>query len=192
MSHEDRSRWDEKYSEKGISDALEPDQWLVEMTADLQPGRAWEPACGMGHNAVWLAGQGWSVDAVDISPVALKHAKQLALLHSQSVNWIAADLDEYTPMESQYDLIIVFRFLDRLRLPGIIKSSINPGGILLYETFSAAQFDRPDNHLRKRRFALEKDELPRLFGELKAYHSSERELPDRSVARFAGQKPASN
>ncbi len=94
-------------------------------------------------------------------------------------------------MESQYDLVIVFRFLDRLRLPDMIKSSLKPGGILLYETFSAAQFDRPDNHLRKRSFALEKDELPRLFGELKEYHYSERELPDRTVARFAGQKPVS-
>ena len=46
MSHEDRSRWDEKYSEKEISDALKPDEWLVEMTADLQSGRVWEPACG--------------------------------------------------------------------------------------------------------------------------------------------------
>ena len=95
MSHEDRSRWDEKYSEKEISYTLRPDEWLVEMTADLQPGRVWEPACGMGHNAVWLAGQGWSVDAVDISPVALKFAKQLAEKHSLSVNWIAADLDDF-------------------------------------------------------------------------------------------------
>ena len=174
-------------SDKDISYALEPDQWLVEMTADLQPGRAWEPACGMGHNAVWLAEQGWNVDAVDISPVALKHAKQLAKRHALSVNWIAADLDEFTPTESHYDLVVVFRFLDRHRLPGILKSSLKPGGILLYETFSAAQFDRPDNHLRKRQFALEEDELPRLFGELKEYHYSERELPDRTVARFAGQ-----
>ena len=187
MTQEDRSRWDKKYSEKEISDTLSPDEWLVEMTADLHPGCAWEPACGMGHNAVWLAGQGWSVDATDISPVALKHAKRLAENHSQSVNWIAADLDEFIPMESQYDLVIVFQFLDRLRLPGIIKSALKPGGILLYETFSAAQFDRPDNHLRQRNFALETDELPRLFSELKEYHYSERELPDRSVARFAGQ-----
>jgi tellurite methyltransferase len=187
MTQEDRFRWDDKYSKKEISETLNPDQWLVEMTADLQPGRAWEPACGMGHNAVWLAGQGWSVDAIDISPVALKHAKQLAENHSQSVNWIAADLDDFIPNESQYDLVIVFRFLDRLHLPGIIQSALKPGGILLYETFSAAQFDRPDNHLRQRSFALETDELPRLFSELKEYHYSERELPDRTVARFAGQ-----
>jgi len=189
MSLADRRRWDEKYSEREFPETLKPDRWLVELAGDLQPGRALEPACGVGHNSIWLAQQGWTVDAVDISPVGLNQAKQLAQQYSRNVNWIAADLDAFTPPEEQYDLVLVFRFLDRLRLPGVIQRALKPGGILLYETFTTAQLDRPDNHLKSRLFVLETNELPRLFPGLKQCGYDEIELAERTVARFMGQKP---
>src|SRR5258708_33029292 len=119
MSASDRKRWDEKYQAKPVPDSLVPDAWLIEQTSNLQPGRALELACGLGHNAIWLAQQGWTVDAVDVSPVGLANAEKLAHNVAAHVNWIAADLDEFIPQLQTYDLVLVFRFLDRGRMPGI-------------------------------------------------------------------------
>ncbi|HUK71562.1 MAG TPA: class I SAM-dependent methyltransferase [Streptosporangiaceae bacterium] len=48
-----------------------PNRFLVEKTADLVPETALDVTCGEGHNAIWLAEQGWRVTGVDFSPVGL-------------------------------------------------------------------------------------------------------------------------
>ena len=133
MSTADRIRWDEKYSSRE-STHIPPDEWLVQCTQNRARGAALEIACGLGQNAIWLAEQGWDVDAIDISPVGLALAAQTALRRNVSVQWQAADLDDesWTPPRKAYDLIVVFRFLDRVRLPRLIKERLAPGGILGY------------------------------------------------------------
>lgn len=185
MSVSDRARWDAKYAGKTVPQELAPDEWLTRHVAGLRPGRALEVACGLGHNAVWLAMQGWQVDAVDVSPVGLSLAAELAARHGQSIHWIAADFDEFTAENGAYDLVVVFRFLDRRRLPGMIQAALRPGGLLIYETFHIAHLARPDSHIKNRAFALQPGELPLLFPEFAPVAFEERELPDRSVARLA-------
>ncbi|HTI49560.1 MAG TPA: class I SAM-dependent methyltransferase [Planctomycetaceae bacterium] len=188
MSLEDRQRWDAKYAAKSLPDRLAPDDWLVEQASVLPPGRALELACGLGHNAIWLAQQGWQVDAVDVSPAGLELARRFADCHGARVNWIAADLDNFEAESQAYDLVLVFRFLDRRRLPPLIESALRPGGLLLYETFTRAHLSRPDSHMRNPEFALAPGELPRLFPSLAVALYSESDLADRSVARLAAGK----
>lgn len=190
MSLADRNRWDSKYAAKSVSARLTPDPWLIEQVTGLEPGRALELACGLGHNAIWLAQQGWQVDAVDISPAGLQLAADLAARHRAAVEWIAADLDELTPLPASYDLIVVFRFLDRARLPGLIERALCPGGRLLYETFTRAHLDRPGSHMKNPQFALAPGELPRLFPQLTTLSYTECTLPDRDIARLVAQQPA--
>lgn len=147
-------------------------------------------ACGLGHNAIWLAQQGWNVDAVDISPVGLALAAQVAeQAGCYGISWIAADLDEFQPRECAYDLITVFRFLDRNRLPQWIEAALRPGGMLIYETFSNGQLLRPDSHLKSSQFTLAPGELPALFPALEVVRTEEIDLPDRCVARLVAIKP---
>src|SRR5579863_1855883 len=127
MSLSDRDRWDTKYAAKLVPNTLSPDDWLIKEVAELSPGRALDLACGLGHNAIALAKQGWQVDAVDISPVGLALAADLAKRYAVNVRWIATDLDEFSPATEEYDLVVVFRFLDRRRLPGIIQQALRPG-----------------------------------------------------------------
>jgi len=188
VSSADRQRWDAKYAAKAVPDELEPDAWLVEQVASLPPGHALEPACGLGHNAIWLAQQGWQVDAVDVSPVGLRLASELADRHHAKVHWIASDLDEFTAPPGTYDLILVFRFLDRARLPAIIEQALRPGGRLLYETFTLAHISRPESHMKNQAFALAPGELPELFPRLATLSYSELTLPDRDVARLVAQR----
>jgi hypothetical protein len=97
VSASDRERWDAKYAEKPAADALSPDDWLIEQVAGLPPGRALELACGLGHNAIWLALRSWRVDAVDISATGLVRAGELARQCCAHVNWITASTSMNSP-----------------------------------------------------------------------------------------------
>jgi SAM-dependent methyltransferase len=184
MSTTDRQRWDEKYGAKPVPDGITPDAWLIEQVSGLEPGRALELACGLGHNAIWLAQQGWQVDAVDISAVGLAHAEKLAQACSANVHWIAADLDEFTPVADTYDLAVVFRFLDRIHLPLLVQHALRPQGWLIYETFTTAHINRPDSHMKNPAFALNPGELPRLLPQFEVVSYFECALADRDVARL--------
>lgn len=188
MSVEDRVRWDNKYAAKALPEVLAPDAWLVEQVAPLPCGRALELACGLGHNAIWLAQQGWQVDAVDVSEVGLRLASQLAQREHANVDWATADLDKFEPRQCAYDLVLVFRFLDRTRLPQIAVEALRPAGKLIYETFTLKHLSRPDSHLKNPAFALKPGELPRLFPTMTVLSHAECELPDRSVARLVAMK----
>jgi 2-polyprenyl-3-methyl-5-hydroxy-6-metoxy-1,4-benzoquinol methylase len=189
MSIADRDKWDEKYAKRVVSDAPAPDDWVTQHVSSLPPGKALEFACGLGQNALWLAEHGWQVDAVDVSTVGLDSAAKLARRMGQHVHWIAADLDDFTPAAAAYDLVVIFRYLDRVRLPELVRTALRPGGWLVYETYSQAQLARPDSHIRNPAFTLSEGELPRLFANFEVVAYAEVELSDRSVARLVARKP---
>ena len=188
MSADDRRRWDVKYAGKAVPERLMPDEWLVENALSLEPGRALDVACGLGHNAIWLARHGWTVDAIDVSPAGLQLTAGLGNRHKAAVNWIAADLEEFAPATGAYDLVVVFRFLDRTHVPRLVETALPSGGLLIYETFTQAQLARPETHLRNLAYALHSRELPRLFLGLKPVRYREEALDDRSVARLVARR----
>ena len=190
MATSDRDRWDTKYRSQSVPVLSLPDEWLIRHVQSLPPGNALDLACGLGHNAIWLAQQGWRVEAADISPVGLALAATLAERSGcPSVSWIAADLDFFEPRAASYDLMAIFRFLDRQRLPKMVERVLRPGGILIYETFSRGHLSRQDNHLKNPLFTLGPGELPTLFPGLTVIATEEIDLPDRCVARLAARKP---
>ncbi|MGH3307996.1 MAG: class I SAM-dependent methyltransferase, partial [Nocardioides sp.] len=81
-----------------------PNQFVEAECADLPPGRALDLAAGEGRNAIWLAGRGWDVTAVDFSQVALDKGRTLA--GDVDVEWVCADATTWTPADS-YDLVVI-------------------------------------------------------------------------------------
>lgn len=184
----DRLRWDEKYRLKSGVPSPAPSKWLWEVVSGMRPGRAWDVACGVGQNTVLLTELGWVVDAVDVSPVGLELGRRQAGDRGGAIEWISADLESYVPPVGVYDLVIVFRFLDRGRLPGLIHDSLRPGGLVVYETFVEGQLERGDNHLRSPDFVLKSGELPHLMRGFRTESYAEETLADRTVARWTGRK----
>jgi len=84
-----------------------PDDTLVSCVKDLTPGRVLELGCGSGANAVWLAEQGWTVEAIDFSEEAVNVGRQLAAKRGVAVNFSVGDATAFKP-ENQFDLIISF------------------------------------------------------------------------------------
>lgn len=74
----DAHAWDERYAASELVWSAEPNVFVARECADLPPGRAVDVACGEGRNAVWLAGRGWQVTALDFSAVAVDKAARVA------------------------------------------------------------------------------------------------------------------
>jgi rhodanese-related sulfurtransferase len=135
-------------------------------------GRAADLASGSGRDAVWLAMQGFDVEAWDRAPETLARGRELAERFGVHITTIECDLEHDQPPlpEARYTLLTCFRFLDR-SLPGRMARALLPGGVLIYETFRIGQerFGKP----KRGQFLLRSGELAAAFAGLELLHSEE-------------------
>ncbi len=165
MSQDDRARWDDRYRSPKWDSEHAPFPVLLAHASPTEGSLALDLACGLGHNALWLAGHGCRVLGVDISRVALGRA--LAAARQQGlagrVLFVEADLDRFALLPGRFDLVIVIRFLSRRLFPAI-QAALKPGGQLIYATLNWRWLEsHPDTDPR---YLLEPGELRRAFGEL--------------------------
>lgn len=180
MSREDKRRWDQRWAEVG--DPYSPHPLLVNNAAYLSEGQALDLACGRGQNAIWLGQLGYQVLGVDISPVALQVAREQAALHgvTQNVTFQVVDLDEWSPPVAAFDLVIVFRFLDR-RLFEPIRDAVRPGGLAYYCTRHQGALDRyPEAN---EAYLLRPGELADAFSGWRLLHYEEGPVDAELIAR---------
>jgi 2-polyprenyl-3-methyl-5-hydroxy-6-metoxy-1,4-benzoquinol methylase len=89
------TEWDQRYT--GLAEHMsrvEPNALLPTEVAAMRPGRALDIGCGVGADAIWLAGQGWRVTALDVSQVALDDAAARARESGVHVEWSQGRLEE--------------------------------------------------------------------------------------------------
>ena len=96
-------------------------------------------ACGEGRHARYFAERGLEVVAVDREQQVL----------GKSISFVKADLEDGSPWPfagRRFAAIIVTNYLHRPLFP-LLESSLEEGGILLYETFMLGneRFGRPSN-----------------------------------------------
>src|SRR6476660_8568476 len=94
----DSQRWDDRYSESGFAYGTEPNDFLVSVADRIPPGPVLTVGEGEGRNAVFLAGLGHEVLAVDQSEVGLAKARRWAGERELRVQTQQADLRDY-PIE---------------------------------------------------------------------------------------------
>jgi SAM-dependent methyltransferase len=148
---------------------------LTEHLHQLQKGAVLDVAAGRGRNALYLAGQGFNVEAIDWDEQGLAAIRDGAAdRRLTNVSVRAVDL-EATPTlpKDRYENVIAFFYLQRNLFPALF-GALKPGGVLLYETFLI------DNHLRRmhprrREFCLEHNELLELTTGLRVVHYEEGE-----------------
>ena len=130
----DQKRWDKKFGRKEFALGKEPNPFLKKHIRLLPRGKALDIATGEGTNAVFLAQNGFDVDAVDISEKGLKKARKLAREKGVKINTFLVDLDQYHIAKERYDLIANFYFLKRRLIPRI-RNGLKKGGIVVFETY---------------------------------------------------------
>jgi SAM-dependent methyltransferase len=164
-----------------------PSPWVTRWAAGIPTGgEVLDLACGGGRHAVYLAGQGFRVTAVDrdMSLSAPHHG--LA-----GVAWLEADLEAAPwPLAGRrFDGVLVSRYLHRPLFEPLL-ASLAPGGILIYETFSLGQarYGRPRNpaHL-----LMPGELLEWVRGQLRvlAYEDVEEPGQQRCMQRLCARRP---
>ncbi len=163
--HRDRVKWNEKYG-RGDYPAR-PSAIVRAFSRLIGPGRALDLAAGSGRNAVFLAGQGFVVDAVDISDAGLA----LFAGRHPGIRSVCADLDTYELPSQRYDLIVNTLYLNRRLFPQI-SEGLKPGGLLIFESL----LERPGQANEEgtcRDYLLRPNELLHAFLRLRVIHYRE-------------------
>ena len=139
MSAVDREKWNRRYREGAYRARTHPSVFLEECAAALPaPGRALDLACGTGRNAVYLAGLGFAVDAVDISAEALAIGR--ARTRALPIRWLEHDLDSGFVPEAGYDVIVNIRFVNLPLLESLVPW-LRPNGVMIVEQHLATARD---------------------------------------------------
>ena len=135
--------WDERYGSGEYVYGREPNDFLVTMAGLVPPGRVLSLAEGQGRNAVYLAGLGYQVTAVDSSAVGLRMARELAIERGVPLETIVADLADYDPGEACWEGIVsIFCHLPSTLRRSVLAKMVRalaPCGVLLLEAYTPAQ-----------------------------------------------------
>ena len=167
----ERAKWEARYGTRDDAAATEPPaSLLVEHRGLLPAGRALDVACGDGRNAVWLAREGFAVDAIDVAYAGLHRLAAAARRERFTVNTVQADLEQFPLPADRYTVVVNTRYLQRSLFPGL-RRAVAPGGVIVFETFLREQ--ARVGHPRNPAFLLEPGELRKAFEDLEPLIDSE-------------------
>jgi SAM-dependent methyltransferase len=160
-----------------------PSAWVQRWSHLVRPGgTVLDVACGHGRHLRWFAQRGHPVTGVDRSPEAIAAVAPLGTAIEADIEngpWPLLQSGQPHP----FDAVIVTNYLWRALFPTLL-ASLAPGGILIYETFTAGNEtvgkpSRPD-------FLLQPGELLRVCAGLRvvAYENGYLAAPERYVQRI--------
>lgn len=139
--------WNRRFERDDFLFGTEPNAWLREHVHALPAGgRVLSVADGEGRNSVWLAKQGFSVDAFDIAEVGVAKARAFAAREGVQVNFHVADVDGFAWPTAAYDGVVAIfvQFADpalRARMFERIVHSLKPGGVLILQGYTPKQLE---------------------------------------------------
>jgi len=143
------SDWDDRYGESDQVWSGQPNGALVAEVEGLPPGRALDVGCGEGADAVWLAGRGWQVTALDVSRVALDRAGAAARAVEVEVEWVQAGLVD-AALPHAFDLVSA-QYPALLRTPGAdaeraLLAAVATGGTLVVVHHADVDTEQAKSH----------------------------------------------
>jgi SAM-dependent methyltransferase len=179
----DQKRWNDRFGRKEFAFGKEPNPFLKTHVRLLPKGKALDIASGEGRNAVFLAQNGFEVDALDISDRGLKKAQRLAREKRVKINTFLVDLDQHPIGKERYDLIANFYFLRRRLIPRI-KKGLKKGGKVIFETYLLEHRKLGTGGPKQAKYFLKPNELLGLFKDFRILFYRE------GIFREGGRKKA--
>lgn len=135
--------WDDRYRANEYAYGREPNEFLRAEAGRIAPGRVLCLAEGEGRNAVFLAGLGHTVTAVDFSALGLRKASLLAREQNVEITTVHADLATYEPeLDGFTGIVAIFAHLPaavRKHVHGWIPRALRAAGVYILEAYTPAQ-----------------------------------------------------
>ena len=131
----DADTWNDRYRDAELVWSAGPNMFVEQQCRGLSAGRVIDLAAGEGRNAIWFAELGWDATAVDYSSVAIDKARQIAERRGVAITTAVADLADYEPTPSGYDLVVIayLQLVDTELAPILRRAAeaVAPGGKLV-------------------------------------------------------------
>ncbi len=141
--------WSARY--RGVGEeylfGTSPNKFLAAQQSYFSAGmRVLSVADGEGRNAVWLAEQGCTVTATEISPVAIEKAAKLARARHVAVDLVKADVLQWEWPQAEFDAVVgVFiQFATQAEQPRQLagmQQAVKPGGLVLLHGYTPKQLE---------------------------------------------------
>lgn len=135
--------WDQRYAVDDYVYGKKPNDFLAEVSGGLAPGKVLCLAEGEGRNAVFLAGMGHAVTAVDDSAVGLEKARKLAAERGVEIAVRVADLADFVIEPASWDAVVaIFCHLPpnvRRLVHRRVVDGLRPGGRFILEAYTPRQ-----------------------------------------------------
>lgn len=135
--------WNDRYRVEEYVYGTEPNGFVAESADRIPAGPVLCLAEGEGRNAVFLAGLGHAVTAVDRSTAGVEKARQLARARGVRIEVVAADLAEFDLGKARWSgIMATFAHLPpelRRTVHRRVVEALAPGGILVLEAYAPGQ-----------------------------------------------------
>ncbi len=135
--------WNEVYAGREFFYGKDPNEFIKKYYHLIpKKGKVLELACGEGRNAVFLAQQGYQVDAIDMSENAIEKTKELARKKGITINAVCCNALNWKPEYKYHGIVSTFfhaPFEKRTLLYKQIKELLKHNGIFIGEWFSPLQ-----------------------------------------------------
>ncbi|MFI7574063.1 SAM-dependent methyltransferase [Micromonospora sp. NPDC049497] len=186
--------WDDLYGQRGQLWSGRANPHLVDVAGPLPAGTALDLGCGEGGDAIWLAGQGWQVTAVDVSAVALDRARAAATDAGvdSRIEFRRHDLTRGFPTGT-YDLVsaqflqspLDFPRLDVLRAAA--RAVVPRGRLLVVEHGALPPWASADHHHAAHHFPTPQETLDGLDLEPGGWETERLDAPRRTATGPDGE-----
>lgn len=175
------TRFTERYTNGEVpwDDTLPPPE-VQALVASLPAGRALDLGCGYGRTAIFLARNGWQVDAIDFVPQAIVEAEKRAAEAkvADRIQFHVGSVAELDFLNGRYDLAIDVGCMHALSHPqqesyrnGLLRM-LNPEAPFLLFARLQEEIIQNEGEEEKERFqGLAEEDVLTLFAEFKLQNS---------------------
>lgn len=138
--------WNERYARDAYAYGKEPNDFIRAQETRLPAGsRVLCIAEGEGRNAVFMAGRGHAVTAMDQSSEGMAKARRLAAERGVDIATVRANAEDFDLGREAWDGIVsVFAHMPRALRQDLhrrVVTALAPGGVLLLEAYAPKQLE---------------------------------------------------
>jgi SAM-dependent methyltransferase len=135
--------WNQRFGSTAYLYGTAPNDFVAQVADRIPAGPVLCLAEGEGRNAVFLAGRGHDVTAVDMSAVGLEKAQALAAQRGVRIKTVTADLAAFPLGPAAWSGVVASwahlpSQLRRRVLAGVVHG-LRPGGVVVLEAYTPAQ-----------------------------------------------------